>query len=124
MIYVENDVVNLTRGDDADLEIELITDEGDKFELGEDEYLIFGVKEFPTAASELLLEIRSEPGSAIFRFTHADTADMEVGFYSCEVQLMTCDGQRVTVWPTLTGAKRTSVGNRRNFCLMSEVIFT
>lgn len=122
-IYVENDVINLTRGDDGELEIPLETDEGDEFELSEDEYLIFGVRELPIADSPVLLEIESEPGSNIIRFRHADTANLAVGFYSAEVQMMTSDGQRQTVWPTLTGAKRTSTANRRNFCLMTEVVF-
>ncbi len=123
MIYVENDVINLTRGDDGEIEVPLETDEGYEYVLGENEYLIFGVREQPLLTSPLLLEIRTDGGSNIIRFRHDDTADMDVGFYSAELQMMTADGQRLTVWPMLKGTKRTSTANRRNFCLMTEVVY-
>jgi len=69
--------------------------------MGEDEYLIFGVRERPLASSELLLEIQSEPGCNYIPFAHKDTADLPIGFYSAEIQLMLSDGQRTTVWPLL-----------------------
>lgn len=122
MLYVENDVVHLTRGDDAELKVPLETYEGEPYVLGDNEYLIFGVRECPTADSELLLEIETSPGSCYIPFTHEDTVNLETGFYSAEIQLMTSDGQRVTIWPLLKGSKRTSTDNRRNFCLMTEVI--
>ena len=122
MIYVENDVIHINRGDDGEIIVPLETYDGETFYLAEDEYLIFGVREKPTADSELLLEIQSEPGSNYIPFAHADTVDIPIGFYSAEIQLMTSDGQRVTVWPWLKGSKRTSTDNRRNFCLMTEVI--
>ena len=127
MIYISSDssgmdVINLTRGDDAELTVPLTDDAGEPYEMGETEYLIFSMREKPVPESELLLELESEPGTDIITFTHADTADMAVGFYSAEVQLMTSDGKRVTVWPKLTGGQRTSANNRKNFCLMSEVV--
>ena len=47
---------------------------------------------------------------------------MQIGMYSAEIQLMKEDGSRVTVWPKLTGGSRTSTANRKNFCLMTEVV--
>lgn len=122
MIYVENGVVNLNKGDDAVLTVPLKKSDGTSYELGSREYLIFGLREQPLQDSELLLELRTEAGSNIFRFTHDDTKDMAVGFYSAEVQMMTSDGQRITVWPKLVGSSRTSKSNRKNFCLMTEVV--
>ncbi len=84
--------------------------------------MIFGLKKYPTDESELLLEISSEPGSNVIRFRHNDTKDLKVDIYSAEIQMMTRDGQRVTVWPKLTGRERTSKDNRKNFYLMSEVV--
>jgi hypothetical protein len=123
LIYVEKDVIHLTRGDDGEIVVPLETYDGEPYVMGEDEYLIFGVRERPIASSELLLEIQSEPGSNYIPFAHDDTVDIPIGFYSAEIQLMLSDGQRTTVWPLLSGSKRTSTENRRNFCLMTEVVY-
>lgn len=124
MIYVENDVINLTRGDDAVLTVPLKDSDGNDYVMQDHEYLIFGVKEFPKEDSEVLLEINSDLGSNLIVISHADTENMEVGFYSAEVQLMLEGGDRVTVWPKLVGNSRISKSNRKNFCLMTEVIQT
>lgn len=127
MIYISNDssgmeVINLTRGDDAELTVPLSMDDGTAYEIGEDEYIIFGVREKATLDSALILELESALGTNVITFTHSDTANLPVGFYSAEVQLMTSDQKRITVWPKLTGSLRTSTANRKNFCLMSEVV--
>lgn len=124
MIYVEKDVVNINRGDDGALTVPLKNLDKTDYIMDSSEYLIFGLREVPSEESELLLEINSEPGSNIIIFRHDDTKDMEVGFYSAEVQLMTRDNKRITVWPKLKGSNRTSLANRKNFCLMTEVVRT
>ena len=124
MIYVEKGVININRGDDGALTVPLKNLDKTNYTMDSNEYLIFGVREFPTEDSELLLEIRSDLGSNIIVFNHDDTKDMEVGFYSAEVQLMTRDNKRITVWPKLSGSNRTSLKNRNNFCLMTEVVRT
>lgn len=121
MIYIENNVINLTRGDDATLSVSLSTDDGDEYTLGENEYLTFGAKVAPDD-SETLLLVRSQTGSNVIVFSHADTESLEVGFYSAEIELMTQDDKRITVWPKLTGGARTSKTNWKNFCIMSEVV--
>ena len=122
MIYISDNVINLTRGDDAVLTMLLKDSEKHEYELDSREYLIFGLRETPTEDSPLLLEINGERGDNKIPFAHDDTKDLPVGYYSAEVQLMTSDGQRITVWPKLTGNSRTSKSNRRNFCLMTEVV--
>lgn len=128
MIYIEktNDgssIINLTVGDDASLSIDLKTDDGEEYEMSQNEYLIFSVREKPSSASELLVEIQSEDGSNEIKFAHGDTADLSPGYYSAEAQLMTEDGKRITVWPMLKGNNKTSGSNRKNFCLMTEVVY-
>ena len=128
MIYIEktNDgssIINLTVGDDASLSIDLKTDDGEEYEMSQNEYLIFSVREKPSSASELLVEIQSEGGSNEIKFAHTDTADLSPGYYSAEAQLMTEDGKRITVWPMLKGNNKTSGSNRKNFCLMTEVVY-
>lgn len=122
MIYISSNVINLTRGDDAVLTMLLRDSEQHEYEMDSREYLIFGLRETPTEDSPVLLEIESDRGERTIHFTHDDTKDLPVGYYSAEVQLMTEDGQRVTVWPKLEGNSRTSKSNRRNFCLMTEVV--
>lgn len=124
MIYEENGVINLTRGDDAALTIDLQMSNGEAYEMESGEYIIFAVREAPSEDSVLLLEINSDPGSNIIRFRHEDTEELNVGFYSAEAQLMLSDGQRVTVWPKLLGQSRVSKANRKNFCIMTEVVLS
>ena len=122
MIYVSNNVVNLTVGDDATLTVPLKTDDGNDYEMTAHEFLIFSVREKASLESPLLLEITSDLASNDINFAHDDTKDMTPGFYSAEVQLMTDDGKRITVWPKLEGNSRTAASNRKNFCLMTEVV--
>lgn len=125
MVYIEAGVINMYRGDDGGFVVPLpVGPHGRVYELGEDEYLIFGVRERPDESCEVLLEIRSEPGSNIIEISHEDTMNLEPGFYSAEIQLMAADGKRVTVWPMLRGNQRVSTENRKNFCLFPEVIRT
>ena len=128
MIFISNDsggneVINLTVGDDAVLTIPLKTDDGEDYELGTNEYLIFSVREKPDENSELLIEAFSDQGSNDIVLTHDMTANMEPGYYSAEVQYMSEDQKRITVWPKLYGNQKTSKANRKNFCLMTEVVY-
>ena len=128
MIYTSsgNDggtVINLTVGDDASLSVPLKTDDGVPYEMDSSEYLIFNVREKANEESPLLINLRSSSGDNTINFSHADTADLKPGYYSAEVQLMARDGKRITVWPKLSGGSKISQGNRKNFCLMSEVVF-
>lgn len=129
MIYITNandgsEVINLTRGDDAIISIPLHFDSNnEEYVMSENDYLVFSVREKPMEESELLIEIESARGSNTISIEHNDTADLPVGYYSAEVQLMTSEGKRITVWPTLTGNGRTNTSNRKNFCIMTEVVY-
>jgi len=128
MIYITqdkrgNDVVNIHRGDDGALTIPL-TDAatGEPYEMDPTETIIFTVRARPDPEScPVLLEAESEPGSDVIEFAHAVTEELDVGEYSADAQLMTRDGKRVTVWPKLQGRDRTSIENRKNFCILPEV---
>lgn len=118
-------VINLSRGDDATLTFDLKNDDDEPYVLGETEYIIFDVRVLPRKDSELLVHITSNPGSNRIVFRHEDTADLEIGPYSAELQLMTSDEKRVTVWPRLVGKLKTKDNvNRKNFILMPEVVYT
>jgi len=93
--------------------------------MGEDEYLIFGVRLIPNESSELLVNIESAPGSDRIVISHEDTVLLDPGVYSAEIQLMTSDGKRITVYPKPSGKYRVNENvNRKNFVLMPEVVHT
>ena len=117
-----DEVINLTRGDDAAVVFPMVNMDDEPYVMGETEYLIFGLRYVPSKDSELLVNIESIPGSNRIVFCHDDTADLDIGEYSAEVQLMTSDGERITVWPKPIGRYRSREINRKNFCLMPEVV--
>ena len=128
MIYISNSadgngVINLTVGDDASIEINLTTDDGETYTMGNNEYLILNVREKANEESPLLIDLRSELGSNEIVFSHDDTKDILPGYYSAEIQFMGEDEKRITVWPKMEGNNKTSQSNRKNFCLMSEVVY-
>ena len=120
--YIENDVIYLTKGDDAVLEISSIaTEGGEEYALQETDVLTLTVRALPSAQSPALLQIDALPGSRRIVFSHADTAELDVGRYSADVQLTTAEGKRYTVWPTITGSGRYVIKNLKNFVIMPEV---
>lgn len=129
MLYISEskdgiEVINLTRGDDAVIDVPMENAEGETYTMGETEYLVFAVRKIPNRNSELLVQIESNHGSNQIVFDHEDTKDIAVGEYSAEIQLMTVDGKRITIWPTPIGKYATNESiNRKNFILMPEVVY-
>lgn len=120
--YIESDVIYITKGDDAVLEITSIATEGGaEYELQPEDVLTLTVRALPSAQSPALLQVDALPGSRRIVFGHADTAELDVGRYSADVQLTTAEGKRYTVWPTITGSGRYVVKNLNNFVIMPEV---
>ena len=120
--YIESDVIYLTKGDDAVLEVSSIaTEGGEEYALQETDVLTLTVRALPSADSPALIQIDALPGSRRIVFSHADTAELDVGRYSADVQLTTADGKRYTVWPAITGSGRYVVKNLNNFVIMPEV---
>lgn len=122
MIYIEDGTINLTRGDDASLTVNLTADGGEPYVMDNQEFVTFAIRQTPGDASPLVLQVQGLPGSNIITFTHEMTSGLEVGFYSADIQLTRHDGKIVTVWPKLEGSMRVSDRNWKNFCLMSEVV--
>ena len=129
MLYITENrdgsrIINLTRGDDAVIEVPLYNDDKEEYVLGETEFLIFSVRVLPREDSDLLVNIVSVPGSNRIVIGHHDTKDLDVGVYSAEIQLMTSDEKRITVWPKPVGKfKIKDTANRKNFILMPEVVY-
>ena len=120
--YIESDVIYLTKGDDAVLEVSSITtDGGVEYALQEADVLTLTVRVLPSEDSPALIQIDSLPGSGRIVLRHEDTSGLKVGRYSADVQLTTADGKRYTIWPSVSGSGRYVVKNFNNFTIMPEV---
>lgn len=120
--YIESDVIYLTKGDDAVLEISGITaQDGSLYELQAEDVLTLTVRELPSTVSPVLMQIDSLPGSRRIVIGHGDTSELNVGRYSADLQLTTPDDKRYTLWPNITGTNRYMVKNLNNFVIMPEV---
>lgn len=119
MFYIENDQIYLTRGDDAVLEVAILTGDDEVYQLQEGDMLTLSVRRQPSPASPVLLQVSSVTGRLIL--SHADTEKLGAGRYSADVQLTTASAERYTVWPLLSGRKRSQASNYENFIIMPEV---
>lgn len=112
----------MIRGDDETILVPLTTSDGAVYAMQDGDTLTLTVRETPSAESPVLIQITGAPGSNRIPIAHADTAQLEPGWYSADIQLMTADGMRKTVWPDYEfPAGRISPKNMSNFGLMPEV---
>lgn len=120
--YVENDVIYITKGDDAVLEVSSIAaQDGSEYSMQPGDVLTLTVRSMPSALVPAMMQIDSLPGEVRIVLRHEDTAELDVGRYSADVQLNTQDGKRYTIWPPLAGNNRYVVKNMNNFVIMPEV---
>lgn len=120
MFYVEDQAIYLTRGDNAEVSIDLTTEGGEAYDLGASDTLTLTVRKEPTATSAVIFA-KSVTGSGVVTITPEDTQDAEVGQYSADIQLTTADGEVHTVYPRLEGKSRYRERNFKNFIIMPEV---
>lgn len=120
--YIESDVIYITKGDDAVLEVSSITaEDGSSYALRDADVLTLTVRSIPSADSPVMIQIDALPGSNRIVLRHEDTAELNVGRYSADVQLTTAEGKRFTVWPNIAGSGRYVIKNFNNFIIMPEV---
>ena len=112
----------MVRGDDETILVPLTDADGAEYAMQEDDTLTLTVRETPSDDSPVLAQITGAPGSNRIPIAHADTAQMEPGRYSADIQLIT-GGLRRTVWPDYdpTASNRYRVKNMQNFVLLAEV---
>lgn len=120
MLIIENDVIHITKGDDAAINVD-VTVGGESYALAEGDILTLTVREMPDKAAPVLLEINSLPGSNRIVIDDGATAALEPGKYSADIQLTTAEKRIYTVWPLLEGSARYKVKNWGNFIIMPEV---
>lgn len=119
MFWIEDDVVYITRGDDAALDVSIRTENGGTYTMQEGDLLTMTVRKRPDDDDEVVFTTHSATGRLLI--SHVDTASAEPGAYSADVQLTMASGHRRTVWPELTGKLRRSTRNFENFIIMPEV---
>ena len=120
--FIENNVIYLTKGDDAVLEVSSIAaEDGSQYEMQTGDVLTLTVRAMPSADSPALIQIDSLPGVNRIVLRHEDTAELNVGRYSADVQLTTAEVRRFTVWPNIAGSGRYVIKNFNNFIIMPEV---
>lgn len=120
MLIIENDVINITKGDDGAVNVNVSVG-GEAYEMAANDILTLTVREKPEAASPALITIHSLPGRSRIVIDSGATANLEPGKYSADIQLTTEDGRIHTVWPELEGSARYRVKNWGNFIIMPEV---
>lgn len=120
MFYVEDQAIYLTRGDSAEVSIDLTTEGGESYDLGASDTLTLTVRKEPSATSTVIFA-KSVTGSGVVTIVPEDTQDAEVGQYSADIQLTTADGEVHTVYPRLEGKARYRERNFKNFIIMPEV---
>lgn len=120
MLIIENDVINITKGDDGAVNVNVSVG-GEAYEMAANDILTLTVREKPEAASPALITIHGQPGSSRIVIDSGATTNLEPGKYSADIQLTTETGLKYTVWPELEGSERYKVKNWGNFVVMPEV---
>lgn len=122
MLYIDGDMISITKGDDAALEITINKSDGTAFEMADTDTLTLTVREKPCAGCPVLLTSTSAPGSNRIILTGSATASVCPGRYSYDVQLNRADGSRFTILPDdLEPELRGRAMNWMNFIIMGEV---
>lgn len=118
MLLIEDDVIYLTRGDDAEIEITITDGDGASYTMVEGDTLTLTVRALPDADSPVVFTVTADAPRLVL--SHADTAGADVGKYSADIELIS-GGFRRTVWPKLDEGARGKSRNFKNFVIMPEV---
>ena len=122
MLKIIDDKIYMRRGDDEVLEVSLNAGE-ESVQMGENETLTLTVRAQPSSDSPIIFSTTSAPGSSRIIINHADTAEADYGEYSADIQMLTAEGYRKTVWPDIDEDNIPKAKNRnlKNFVILPEV---
>lgn len=121
MLKIEEGVIYLTRGDDAVIDVQVTNIAGEDYTMQTGDTLTMTVRDVPDSGSPVILAVTSAKGEARIIIDGDETAEINPGQYSADIQLNTQDGKRYTIWPELEGASRYKVSNFKNFVIMPDV---
>lgn len=99
MLKVENNIISLTRGDSAFLNVEITNDDGEIYELEQGDVCEFTIKKYTSSANVL---IQKEVLNGEIRISPDDTKNLEYGQYVYDVQVTMANGDVATVIPPTT----------------------
>ena len=116
MFYIENGKIHLTRGDYAKIKCDMTDGEGTPYEMQDGDSLTLTIRKKPKDDSTILAQITSLTDEIAIQ--HEDTASIDPGSYSADIQLTTSDGKRFTFFPDTVIA---TTKNYENFVIGSEV---
>lgn len=122
MLKIIDGKIYMVRGDDDGINVVVMGADGE-ITLNADETLTLTVRELPDKGSPIIFQTTSAPGSNRVIIVNADTKDAEFGYYSADIQMMTSEGLRKTVWPVIdeNNIPRPVVRNLKNFIILPEV---
>jgi hypothetical protein len=120
MLFVEDNVIYITKGDDGTMPVNVSLN-GEPYTMGPADVLIITVREMPDKDFPELLRTQSLPGSNNLVFVPSDSEDIDPGKYSADIELIDGSGKKHTIWPKLEGKLRFSGKNYENFVVMPEV---
>lgn len=96
MLYIEGNTIRLTRGDTAYITVPLTTDDG-VYEMHPTDTLTFSVKKNTREYNYILQKVVN--GTNAFHIQPDDTAKLDFGKYTYDVQLNVNNGDVFTVIP-------------------------
>lgn len=129
-MFLINDegIITMFKGDYVEFEVTLVladedgNETGHPYEMQEGDVLTFSVRRRPGLQYPVEFSTSSTTNKIII--VPADTANMEVGKYSADIQLTHSGGRISTVFPdlnNLTEAQRSRIRPWNNFILTGEV---
>ena len=95
MLFITDNEVRMTRGDNADIIVQIKDLNGDTYELQEGDKLLFTMKR--NCKTDIIVMQKDITSDQIISIEHNDTKDLDYGTYYFDVQCTLADGQVYTV---------------------------
>lgn len=95
MLVITDNEVRLTRGDNADIIVQIKDLNGDTYELQEGDKLLFTMKR--NCKTDIIVIQKDITSNQIISIEHNDTKDLDYGTYYFDVQCTLADGNVYTV---------------------------
>ena len=97
MFEVTNNIITLTRGDYAELDVSLYNQDETPHILTEGETLTLSVKRKTTDLTPIFQKVLKQGDEPVFVFLPEDTKDLAFGTYRYDIEFNTADGKPDTI---------------------------
>lgn len=97
MLQITGNEIRLTRGDSAEITVELRDSNGVEYELTADDKMTLSVKKYIHSTDYVLQKVSK--GTNVIKILPEDTKTCDFGKYFYDVQLDTADGEVYTIIP-------------------------